>query len=291
MHTALQKDSLSLLCVAAAHRISEIGDKTFFTSAILAMRHPPLTVFWGSWSAMVCMSVISALMGAALPALLSRRLSLTIAAILFAGFGSAMLWHAFHLQGDELDTEWKEADEEIRADEEEYELGQFKGDEALPRPATSNPYPAKTVPRMDTGIKTNHKQSVSETFLEGMRNLCGLCFSPTFSQAFLLSFLGEWGDRSQITTVALAATHKVSIVAFGTSTGHLLCVAIAVSAGAYLAVRLSVKHVTLGGAVLFIFFGLASAYEAYTLPLETIAPPTSIPAFPSFSQAPNPVSS
>lgn len=290
MHMVLQRGSLLLLCVAAAHRISEIGDKTFFTSAILAMRHPPVTVFWGSWLAMVCMSVISALMGAALPALLSHRLSLTIAAVLFAGFGSAMLWHAFHLQGDELDNEWKEADEEIRADEEEHELGQLKRDEMLPRPATSNPYPAKAAPRTDTEIKTNQKQSISETLLEGMRNLCGLCFSPTFSQAFLLSFLGEWGDRSQITTVALAATHNVSIVAFSTSAGHLLCVAIAVSAGAYLAARLSVKHVTLGGAALFIFFGLASAYEAYTLPVESMAPPTSRPPFPSFSQTPNPVS-
>lgn len=31
--------------------------------------------------------------------------------------------------------------------------------------------------------------------------------SPVFAQAFVLTFLGEWGDRSQITTIAMAGAH------------------------------------------------------------------------------------
>ena len=31
------------------------------------------------------------------------------------------------------------------------------------------------------------------------------CLTPIFLQAFTLTFLAEWGDRSQITTIILAA--------------------------------------------------------------------------------------
>lgn len=34
-------------------------------------------------------------------------------------------------------------------------------------------------------------------------------FSPVLAEAFILTFLAEWGDRSQITTIVMAAT-KVS---------------------------------------------------------------------------------
>lgn len=49
-----------------------------------------------------------------------------------------------------------------------------------------------------------------KTFSEGAKNLCQLFFSPILIQAFILTFLAEWGDRSQITTIALAAAHVSS---------------------------------------------------------------------------------
>ena len=42
---------------------------------------------------------------------------------------------------------------------------------------------------------------------EGARNFCSLFLGPVFVQAFVLTFLGEWGDRSQIATIALGAAH------------------------------------------------------------------------------------
>ena len=197
--------------------MSELGDKTFIMSAILAMRHPAATVLWGSWSAMIVMSLLSSLMGAVLPAILSAHMSAIIAAFLFFGFGCAMLWQGIHMTGDELGQEWIETQEEIRADEEEHELDDLEAGMQLDDDSTHGsypditPYPPKPQPQpiasAVAAVQAAPKESFSSFLREGTRNLCGLCFSPVFSQAFLLSFVGEWGDRSQITTVALAATH------------------------------------------------------------------------------------
>ena len=42
---------------------------------------------------------------------------------------------------------------------------------------------------------------------EKTRSTIQLLTSPVFAQAFVLTFLGEWGDRSQITTIAMAGAH------------------------------------------------------------------------------------
>ena len=39
--------------------VSELGDKTFFIAAIMAMRHPRLTVFSGAMTALAFMTVLS----------------------------------------------------------------------------------------------------------------------------------------------------------------------------------------------------------------------------------------
>jgi Ca2+/H+ antiporter, TMEM165/GDT1 family len=39
--------------------VSELGDKTFFIAAIMAMRHPRITVFAGAIGALALMTVLS----------------------------------------------------------------------------------------------------------------------------------------------------------------------------------------------------------------------------------------
>lgn len=39
--------------------VSELGDKTFFIAAIMAMKHPRLTVFIGAISALALMTLLS----------------------------------------------------------------------------------------------------------------------------------------------------------------------------------------------------------------------------------------
>lgn len=71
-----------------------------------------------------------------------------------------------------------------------------------------------------------------------------------------MTFLAEWGDRSQIATIALAA-HKDPVgVTVGGIIGHALCTCLAVVGGKLLATSISERAVaTVGGGLFLIFVG------------------------------------
>jgi Ca2+/H+ antiporter, TMEM165/GDT1 family len=75
-------------------------------------------------------------------------------------------------------------------------------------------------------------------------------------QTFGLTFLAEWGDRTQIATIGLAASKDAIGVMLGAILGHAICAAIAVVGGKLIAGRISEKVLTLTGGVLFLVFAL-----------------------------------
>ncbi|KAF8184974.1 hypothetical protein K438DRAFT_1907778 [Mycena galopus ATCC 62051] len=237
--------------------VSEIGDKTFLIAAILAMRHPRIVVFCGAFGSLVVMSILSAEMGHILPTLIPKKWTQAAAAGLFLVFGAKMLMEGRAMQpgNDKIREEMKEAEEEIEGDDAVHEANGHSGAEVIPledleagTAADRGPRPSATKPR---------------TVMDGARNFCSFFLGPVFVQAFVLTFLGEWGDRSQIATIALGAAHNVYYVTAGTVIGHSCCTALAVVGGRYVSTKISVKHVTLGGAALFLIFGVIYTYEAF----------------------------
>lgn len=65
--------------------------------------------------------------------------------------------------------------------------------------------------------------------------------STLFLETFTLTFLAEWGDRSQLTTIMLAARENIYGVVIGTILGHALCTGIAVVGGRLVATHISVR--------------------------------------------------
>ncbi|XP_008796982.2 GDT1-like protein 4 isoform X1 [Phoenix dactylifera] len=84
--------------------------------------------------------------------------------------------------------------------------------------------------------------------------------TPIFLESFILTFLAEWGDRSQIATIALA-THKNAVgVAVGATLGHMICTSLAVVGGSMLASKISQRTVATIGGLLFLGFSLSSYF-------------------------------
>nr|XP_043618476.1 GDT1-like protein 3 [Erigeron canadensis] len=84
--------------------------------------------------------------------------------------------------------------------------------------------------------------------------------TPIFLESFILTFLAEWGDRSQIATIALA-THKNAVgVAIGATIGHTICTSVAVIGGSMLASKISQRTVATVGGLLFLGFSISSYF-------------------------------
>lgn len=200
--------------------LSEIGDKTFFIAALMAMRHSRGIVFLGASVALFLMTAISAVAGAAATGMVSARATHRAATGLFFLFGARAIWEASKA-----------------SDDDEGELAEVEAE-------------------------LNKKRRKS-----GGRQRATLPAATVFAEAFAVTFLAEWGDRSQIATVGLAASEDVVGVTLGGCLGHALCTGLAVLGGRSLADRAQDSERIVGalGGVLFLLFG---AHSLWTGPPE-----------------------
>ena len=233
---------------------SEIGDKTFLVAALMAMRHPRLLVFSAAFSALVVMTVLSAVLGHAVPALLSERFTHFAAAALFLVFGVKLIREGLAMSPDEgVGEEMREVEQEL---EEKEQLARHQGHRkssvspyALEsgrgvRRSRSNsrlPAPARSPSSSPDRMPSPRGGSMSST-MGAVNNLFSLLLSPAWVQTFVMTFLGEWGDRSQIATVAMAAGSDYWYVTAGAVVGHGLCTAGAVIGGRAIAGRISMRN-------------------------------------------------
>lgn len=188
--------------------ISELGDKTFFIAAILAMRHARRWVLIGVVLALAAMTLLSVALGQAVAQLPTTWVRIG-EVLLFLGFGIKLLYDASQMTDQPPVDEQEAAMQTVAAAESE----------------------SKTVPKQATQI---------------------------IAKAFTLTFVAEWGDRTQIATVMLATAYQPLGVTIGAILGHTICAAIAVLCGRLIAGRISERTVTALGGSLFMLFGIVS---------------------------------
>lgn len=207
--------------------VSELGDKTFFIAAILAMHHSRLVVFFGAMTALTVMTILSAFLGYA-TTVIPRIYTHYISTALFLIFGLKMLKDGYYMSPHEGQAEYEEVQKSI---------------------TNSDEYSKELQDDVEIGVTKERK-------IVWLKRKLNMCISKVFLESFTMTFLGEWGDRSQLTTIILAAREDTVGVALGAIFGHGGCTSLAVIGGRFIAQKISVRTVTFLGGILFLLFAL-----------------------------------
>uniref|UniRef100_A0A1L8D9J0 GDT1 family protein n=2 Tax=Nyssomyia neivai TaxID=330878 RepID=A0A1L8D9J0_9DIPT len=307
--------------------VSELGDKTFFIAAIMAMRHPRLTVFVGAISALALMTVLSAVFGMA-ATIIPRVYTYYISTALFAIFGLKMLKDGYYMSPSDAQEELEEVQSDLRKREDELirsmneeqrqsptvslrsihevpdgiemhpmenhqtsltgsrqsvathtsnggptiisqdsgaelrQLNNHSTSEHNSISSTGAPKSTATSPRFDKETSTMLITQDPESGAVRKTKARSIAYvvSRIFMQAFTMTFLAEWGDRSQLTTIILGAREDVYGVVVGGILGHCICTGLAVIGGRMIAQRISVRTVTIIGGVVFLLFAFSALF-------------------------------
>ena len=239
---------------------SEIGDKTFLIAALMAMKHDRLLVFSAAFSALIAMTILSAVLGHAVPTLIPKRFTNFLAAGLFLVFGTRMLREGLAMKpGEGVGAEMQEVEMELEEKEAlareqgrrrstvspyALEMGLGRSSTRKVRPGSRVPSPSRSSSSSPNGRRSPPSSTMQST-LGGLNNLLSLLLSPAWVQTFVMTFLGEWGDRSQIATIAMAAGQDYWWVTGGAVSGHAVCTGVAVIGGRAIAGRVSLRVGTL----------------------------------------------
>lgn len=96
--------------------------------------------------------------------------------------------------------------------------------------------------------------------------------SPILLQAFTLTFLAEWGDRSQIATIAMGADYNPWGIIVGASLGHGLATSGACIGGRMVAKKISERSIAIAGGLIFLVFGVLAIFDDPTADYSTALP-------------------
>mmetsp|Transcript_37009 Transcript_37009/g.104484 ORF Transcript_37009/g.104484 Transcript_37009/m.104484 type:complete len:272 (+) Transcript_37009:164-979(+) len=242
--------------------LSELGDKTFFMAALLAMRYGRSRVFAGAWGALAVMTCLSTALGWAAPRLIPDEIVHIGAVVLFFCFGLHMTYQAITWEEPEV-SELEEVEAELKTHT-------FSGASPPDSPGGAEGAPAlggsqngelRKRPGKEPSATANVNGPGNLTPQRSLKKRVSRALSPIIVESFLLTFVAEWGDRSQMATIGLAMAGDAAGVCLGGTAGHAICTGIAVVGGKRLA-RFINERIVLGcGAVMFLLFGLRAAVD------------------------------
>eukprot|EP00917_Polyrhabdina_sp_WS-2016_P009904 GHVP01021728.1.p1 GENE.GHVP01021728.1~~GHVP01021728.1.p1 ORF type:complete len:228 (+),score=32.06 GHVP01021728.1:2-685(+) len=200
--------------------LSETGDKTFITAAVMSMKYNPRTIFLSSIAALGTMTIFSVVFGSFFLEYIPDKITKILSAIIFFLFGVKMILDTNNL---DLDTEYENILLEIERR------------------------------HQDSSQETNE---LTGTITWMISRVTTLLTKSIFCSNFWMMFVSEWGDRSQISSFILGSEGNTVGVILGCILGHSICTFVAVQFGRLFGKKVSIKTVSICGACVFLLFSL-----------------------------------
>ena len=203
--------------------LSEIADRTFIIVLIYSLKLHWLPLIITSMLSMALMNILAIVAGYTVILLIPRNLIDWLGFICFLCFGVFCVWEGINMESRSVKEEYEEEKEEHEKKEQE------KREQLI--------------------INQNEDEIADKD--KGEKNMWMLCV-----EVFWLLCISELGDKSEISTVTIAAVYNLYAVLIGTMLAYFATILIATFLGLFIGKFLTEKMMTIIGGVLFIFFAI-----------------------------------
>jgi putative Ca2+/H+ antiporter (TMEM165/GDT1 family) len=273
---------------------AEIGDKTFFLIIIYSADNTFLKTLLVASSVLLSWNFVSMIIGSSMPVLLFPGFFDILGATIFFIFGFAMLYSAYHMENHFINKGLNETKSELSRKSSlrrsnsiglgisfaEEKANLVNKDNNLNEPLLdtnensnqkSNTSKLKKVKSLN--IEVNNKRNYID--LENLEGKIGtntnsisnsleiedeeneeFGFHSSWAFASAL-FLGELGDKSQISSIIMGSGGNFYAILLGTSIGRFFGVITAILLGKFISNNITHKQVTYLSSFIFLFFGVA----------------------------------
>ena len=222
--------------------ISDLTDKSIFFIIFLSKRLPTLTLYIVSLSSILLMNYLSILLGFYLPKLISDIYMKIIAFILFTSFGILSL-----VESKKEEEKLNELIEFTKKD-----FNDSENDYSLMNEESETDIESNKEIRFPSILRSNSIELNNNNENNGK-----------IIAIFLALCLSDFGDKSQIGVMTLAAIYNLYGVLLGSTIALVSTVTLAVLFGKWISEKISPKKLLFIGGIIFLIFGVEILFNIY----------------------------